>query len=51
MAFSLFDDMSSYNEVTADKLAKQNSGIEVYIKEGGNTRTDVDSIITATLAT
>jgi hypothetical protein len=51
MAFSLFDDMSSYNEVTADKLAKQNSGIEVYVKEGGNTRTDVDSIITSTLAT
>ena len=50
-SMSLFGDTSTYNEYADDKLGMQNNGIEVYEKESGNSRTDVDVIITATFAT
>ena len=50
-AFSLFGDTSAYNEYTEDKIAEQNSGIEVYAKTSGQSRDDVNVIITSTFAT
>lgn len=50
-AFALYGDTSAYNEYTDDKIAMQNSGVDVYIKDGSNSRDDVDVIITSTLAT
>ena len=50
-AFALFGDASSFNEYVEDKVAMQNSGMEVYVKETSNTRDYVDIIITSTFAT
>ena len=50
-AFALYGDTSSFNEYTQDKVAMQNSGVELYVKDGSGSRNDVDVIITSTLAT
>ena len=50
-AFALFGDTTTFNEYAEDKVALQNSGVEVYVKDGSSSRNDVDVIITSTLAT
>jgi murein DD-endopeptidase MepM/ murein hydrolase activator NlpD len=50
-AASLFGDLSKFNTYNKNKLFSQNTGIDVYVKETGQTRDDVDMVITSTLAT